>query len=206
MANKEFEDFMRASDALLEKMKGPSRGLEEDMVIFHWNEGSRTWDNKSWQDWMWFKGGGETMKLGGAPGETFRPLPGIGAGDHYFVVCIVDDDQTLYNIIPHRYLIDHDGHTVDDRYFGVLSEAETERYEALDKRHYQYPQTHPLNDKEKTEFDTIRGRLWHSWLPPRDAAMVLIRQLPGFPKDWPDRPALPFLAAFGISSQNRSKN
>jgi hypothetical protein len=201
MANKEFEDFMRDSDVVLEKMKGTNMGPEEDMVIFHWNEAARTWDQKSWQDWMCFMGVGD-----GPQGEKFRPLPGIRAGDHYFVVCIVDEDRTLYNILPHRYLIDHDGRIVDDRYFGVLSEAETELYEALNKRAYQYPQTHPLNDKEKTEFDTTRGRLWRSWLPPRDAAMVLIRQLPGFPKAWPDRPQLAFLAAFGISDQKGAPN
>jgi hypothetical protein len=194
MANKEFEALMRESDALLEKVKQSSRGPEEDMVIFHWNEAARTWDQKLWQDWMCFMGLG-------ARGEKFRPLAGIGAGEHYFVVCIVDEDRTLYNIHPHRYLIDQDGRIVHDRYFGVLSEAEIVRYRALDKRAYQYPQTHPLNDQEKTEFDTIRGRLWHSWLPPKDAAMVLIRQLPGFPKEWPDRPQIAFLAAFGVSDQ-----
>jgi hypothetical protein len=201
MANKEFEDLMRDSGALLEKIKETSRGPEEDMVIFHWNDAARSWDQKSWQDWMCFRGLGE-----GPQGEKFRPMQWIGAGEHYFVVCIVDEDRTLYNIHPHRYLIDQDGRIADDRYFGVLSEAETERYEALNKRAYQYPQTHPLNEKEKTEFDSIRERLWHSWLPPKDAAMVLIRQLPGFPKAWPDRPQIAFLAAFGISDQKGVAN
>jgi hypothetical protein len=31
--------------------------------------------------------------------------------------------------------------------------------------------------------------------------MVLIRQLPGFPKEWHDRPQIAFLAAFGVSDQ-----
>lgn len=75
----------------------------------------------------------------------------------------------MHNIHPHRYLIDRDGRIVDDRYFGVLSDAEIERYEALNKRHYEYPQSQPLTTDEQREIDAIRDRLWRSWLPPIEA-------------------------------------
>jgi hypothetical protein len=58
----------------------------------------------------------------------------VTAGEHHFVVCIVEDGR-LYHIMPHRYLIHRDGRIADDRYFGVLSDAEIERYESLNKRH-----------------------------------------------------------------------
>jgi hypothetical protein len=69
MANKEFEALMRDSDALLEKVKQSSRGPEEDMAIFHWNEAARTWDKKLWPDWMLFMGVG-------SEGEKLWPLAG----------------------------------------------------------------------------------------------------------------------------------
>lgn len=65
------------------------------------------------------------------------------AGEHHFVVCIVEDGR-LYNIIPHRCLVDQDGRIADDRHFRVLSDVEIERYRALNERHYEYPEAHPL--------------------------------------------------------------
>lgn len=196
MVKNEFENLARESAATLEKLKSPSGNFDDAMLALHWNEAARTWDKIAWCDFMRFK----------TFGDEFRPLAGIGAGNHWFVVCVVDDQQNLFNVLPHRYLIHHDGRIVDDGYFGVLSGAETKRYKALNKRHYQYPQIHPLNEKEQTEFDAIRDRLWRSWLPPRDAAMMLIRDLPAFPTSSPDRPGLAFLAAFGITDQNQSAN
>jgi hypothetical protein len=64
--------------------------------MLHWNEAERKWHAIAWLAWMKFRGG-------------FEPLSGIGAGDHWFVVCIVDGQGTLFNIIPHRYRLDRDG-------------------------------------------------------------------------------------------------
>ena len=84
------------------------------------------------------------------------------------MICIVEDGR-LYNIIPHRYRIDRDGHIADDHFFGVLSDGEAERYRLLNRRHYEYPPTEPLTDDEQRELDAIRDRLWRSWLPPVEA-------------------------------------
>ena len=90
--------------------------------MLHWRTGA--WHRIAWQNWMSFR----------AVTEPFAPLPYVTAGEHHFVVCIVEDGR-LYNVIPHRYLIDRDGRIADDRYFGVLSDGEIERYRALTKRH-----------------------------------------------------------------------
>jgi hypothetical protein len=60
------------------------------------------------EDWMRFR----------ELGAKFAPLLHVTAGEHHFAICIVDNGR-LYNIIPHRYLIDRDGRIADDRYFGV---------------------------------------------------------------------------------------
>jgi hypothetical protein len=158
--------------------------LDEGQQVLHWR--GAAWHRIAWQDWMSFR----------ALNETFAPLPYVTAGEHRFVVCIVEDGR-LYNILAHRYLIDEDGRIADDHYFGVLSDAEIERYQALDKRHYEYPQTHPLNDEEQREFDAIRDRLWRSWLPPTEAVRELTRAAVALPDE--NDAAWKVLEACGIS-------
>jgi hypothetical protein len=145
--------------------------LDDDgQQVLHWRSGA--WHRIAWQDWMNFR----------EQGASFAPLPFVTAGEHHFVVCAVEDGR-LFNILPHRYLIDRDGRIADDRYFGVLSNAEIERYRALDRRHYEYPQAHPMNDEEQAEFDAIRNRLWHSWLPPVEAVRELTRAAVALPDE-----------------------
>jgi hypothetical protein len=158
--------------------------LDEGQQVLHWLGGA--WHRIALQEWMSFR---ET-------GAAFTPLPYVTGGEHHFVVCIVEDGR-LHNILPHRYLIDRDGRIADDRYFGVLSNAEIDRYRALNKRHYQYPQTHPLNDEERLDFDAIRDRLWRSWLPPTEAVRDLTRAAVALPDE--DDAAWDVLEACGIS-------
>ena len=152
--------------------------------VLLWRDGA--WHPIEWACWMSFRG----------IGESFVPLPEVGAGEHHFVVCAVEDGR-LFNIIPHRYLIDRDGHIADDRYFGVLSDSETERYRALSKRHYEYPEAHPLTEDEQKEFDAIRDRLWRSWLPPVEAVRDLTRAAVALPDE--NDAAWNVLEACGIS-------
>src|SRR5437667_9833 len=130
--------------------------------VLLWRDGA--WHPIEWACWMSFRG----------IGESFVPLPEVGAGEHHFVVCAVEDGR-LFNIIPHRYLVDADGRIVDDGYFDVLSTDEVELYEALNKRYYAWPETHPLNEQEQRDFEAIRERLWRSWLPPITAMRELTR-------------------------------
>ena len=144
--------------------------LDEGQQVLHWRDGA--WHGIAWQDWTSFR----------ALDATFAPLPYVTPGEHRFVVCIVEDGR-LFNILPHRYLIDRDGRIADDRYFDVLSDAEIKRFEALNGRHYEYPQAHPLNDEEQREFEAIRDRLWRSWLPPIEAVRELTRAAVALPDE-----------------------
>jgi hypothetical protein len=159
--------------------------LDEGQQVLHWRDGA--WHRIAWDNWSNFRD---------VLGNSFAPLPYVTAGEHHFVVCVVEDGR-LYNIIPHRYLIDRDGRIADDRYFGVLSDAEIERYEALNKQHYEYPEAHPLNDEERREFDAIRDRLWRSWLPPVEAVRDLTRAAVALPDE--NDAAWKVLEACGIS-------
>jgi hypothetical protein len=157
--------------------------LDEGKQVLHWRDGA--WHRIAWQDWMSFFG----------LNADFAPLPYVTAGEHRFVVCIVEDGR-LFNILPHRYLIDEDRRIADDRYFGMLSDAEIERYETLNKRHYEYPQAQPLTTGEQREFDAIRNRLWRSWLPPIEAVRELTRAAVALPDE--DDAAWNVLEACGI--------
>jgi hypothetical protein len=162
----------------------PMISPDEGQQVLHWDDGA--WRPIAWQDWMNFRG----LR------DAFAPLPKVTAGEHRFVVCIIENGR-LHNILPHRYLIDQDGLIVDDRYFGVLSDSEIERYETLDKRHYEYPPAHLLSDDEQREFDAIRDRLWRSWLPPVEAIRELTRAAVALPDE--NDAAWHVLEACGIS-------
>jgi hypothetical protein len=97
--------------------------LDEGQQVLHlWNG---VWRGIPWDSWLRFR-------------EEGQPLPDVLGGEHYFVVCMVEDGR-LFNIIPHRYRIDNGGRISDARYFGVLSDEEIEQFEALNRRHYEYP-------------------------------------------------------------------
>ena len=149
--------------------------LNQETKVFHLRDGS--WHPIAWESWARFRGAVcKDVK------RNWAPLPHVGAGEHYFVVCVVSDGR-LHNIIPHRYLIDRDGKITDDGYFGVLTADEIVRYAALNKRHYAWPQTQPLTEQEQRDFDGIREGLWRSWLPPAAAVRDLTRAAVALPDE-----------------------
>jgi hypothetical protein len=147
-----------------------------EMLVLHWNEATKTWDRISWDDWSHFRA------LRGR--DEFRPLQNVRRGDHFFV-CIAADERTVFNIIPHRYRVDGDGRIVDHD-FDDLSPEEGEII-----RKWQHSHFSPEGE-EAIEYNALRERCYRSWLPPREAAMALIRDLPGFPVDG----EIPFITAF----------
>lgn len=143
--------------------------LNDEYQVLHLRDG--IWHHVALDSWSKFLD----------KGELWAPLPHVISGQHYFVVCVVHDGR-LFNIHPHRYLIDNYGRIIDDNYFGVLSNEEIKEYEGLNRRHFKYPQTNPLNEMEQQAFDTFRDRLWRSCLPPAEA----VRQLTDIVTALPD--------------------
>ncbi|MGB5904461.1 MAG: hypothetical protein WBH00_16590 [Xanthobacteraceae bacterium] len=159
---------------------------DADPIVLHWNAATSEWTMIPWDAWMHFR----------ALRGDFRALSGLKSGDHYFVVCIVDSDGTLYNILPHRYRLDADGH-ITDHHFDDLDGSER----AFVSK-WQVDQDAPQG-ADADKFDELRGRIWRGNLPPTDAARALIRNLPGFPATDTNRPVLSFLREFGIAPSAR---
>lgn len=156
--------------------------------VLHWRDGS--WHAiENWDNWMRFAGWE----------KPWEPLSHVGPGEHYFVVCVQNNGR-LFNILPHRYLVDGEGRIVPDNYFGILSPGEIERFRALNKRHYESPQTQPLSEQENQEFGALRNRLWRSWLPPAIAMRELMRMFPAMPNE--EDAAWKVLAASGVALQS----
>lgn len=158
----------------------------DDPMVLHWNASTSEWAPILWDAWMHFR----------ALRGEFRPLNGVGSGDHCFVVCIVDNEGTLYNILPHRYRIDADGR-ITDHYFDDLNEEERSFVSK-----WQVDRSAPQG-ADADRFDALRRRIWRCNLPPADAAAALIRNLPGFPATDMNRPVLSFLREFGIAPSSR---
>jgi hypothetical protein len=166
------EDMDRAIAEMAEKKK---KYLDEPsslgQQIFHWRDGS--WHLiESWDAWLRFTGWQ----------KPWNPLPNVGSGEHYFVVCVHEAGR-FFNILPHRYLVDDVGRIVHEHYFSVLSPDEIERFKALNERYYESPQTHPLSETENKDFEAIRDRLWRSWLAPAAAMRELLRVIPALPQE-----------------------
>ena len=92
-------------------------GSPANTVILHWDECETTWAQLPWRDWVRFRGfddGGLSL------------LAGAEAGEHYFLVCVLDDRGELANVIPHRYVLSTDGRLVHG--FDGLRQAEREEY------------------------------------------------------------------------------
>ena len=71
-------------------------GSPDNTVILHWDECRSAWAQLSWLDWVRFR----RLSDGGR-----SRLAGAQAGEHYFLVCVLEDDGELANVIPHRYVL-----------------------------------------------------------------------------------------------------
>lgn len=165
------------------------REIDDDMVVLHWNEQTKVWEPVRWDDWMSFRG----------LGDAFRPLLNVRAGFHTFVVCVVDEDRSLYNILPHRYRIDGDGR-ITDHNFSDLTDEDLAFVAKWDLSRV------VATGADAERYDNLRLRLWRSWLPEPEAARALIDNLPGFPKTDEERPVMSFLREFGMVPSGRSSN
>jgi len=94
----------------------------------------------------------------------FRPLSGVGGGVHYFVVCIVDDRQTV-NIIPHKYLVEPNGKIGRDNFYGWNRE-EREDYNRL-------MLAGEFKPGDEARLQAIRAKGENAMDPPRESLYAL---------------------------------
>jgi hypothetical protein len=77
------------------------------------------WEPILWPDFMNFRG----------LGDKTVPLPGVGAGIHYFLVCIHDNGAAV-NLIAHKYLIEENG-SIGPALFSGFTKEERADYNRL---------------------------------------------------------------------------
>jgi hypothetical protein len=114
--------------------------LIDESLVYWWNPARKIWVQVSWEAWTAARA---------VDGSKPAPVVGLSAGDHYFVVCILDDDGTVVNIIPHRYEMPQPGiigpgvfdwteeecEFIDKMYLDMSPSAEDEaRFQALRER------------------------------------------------------------------------
>jgi hypothetical protein len=155
-------------------------------IVVHWSADRGVWRQLTSDQWRHF-----LMRE--------APLPGL-TGDHYFAVCIVDDDSRICNIIPHRYRLDQAG-LITSYPFDDMSAEERIAFHTLRRRYYAYDANNPLKSggesftgAERKAFADFHERIRRSSLPPQDAALALLCDLPNGLTKNPDTPAHEFSA------------
>lgn len=146
--------------------------FEPETQVLHWLPAEARWDLIPWSAWMSFR----------AIFDPFKPLPGITSGVHCFIVCIHGDDY-VFNLIPHKYLIEPDGQIGPSNFMGWNKE---------DRADYERLMVRPtLTRTEEVRVREIQYRTSDSMYPPPNSALRLQNILPRPTK--PGSPADKFL-------------
>jgi hypothetical protein len=163
------------------------KGTPENTVILHWEECRSEWIELPWPDWVRFRGFAERQSL----------LAGANAGEHYFLVCMLEDAGDLANVIPHRYVLSTDGRLVHG--FDGLGASEREEYYRI--------QALPLPTIEDSEFYNELGeRGFAVNLPPVHTVQPLLRSLPGLAGAQHGAACWHFLSAIGVCRASMRAN
>jgi hypothetical protein len=149
-------------------------------LVYWWDSEDRRWVEVSWNDWAASSG---TR----APAKS---LPGVRPGDTHFVVCVVDDDGSIANIIPHRYLIDGDG------YRRRGDELISDEKNIFERKYYLKRETTEAEDRRHKE---INDKIYRSSFAPAAAARTLLSVLPAPPSMNVEHGIRHFRAGCGVS-------
>jgi hypothetical protein len=163
------------------------KGTPENTVILHWDECQSAWAELPWRDWVRFRGFGEGGSL----------LAGAEAGEHYFLVCVLEDDGDLANVIPHRYVLSTDGRLVHG--FDGLGASEREEYYRI-----QVLLSPTIEDSER--YSELGSRGFAVNLPPPRTVQPLLRALPGLAGARQNAGCWHFLSAIGICRASTRPN
>lgn len=163
------------------------KGTPENTVILHWDECQTAWAELPWRDWVRFRGFGEGGSL----------LAGAEAGEHYFLVCVLENSGDLANVIPHRYVLSTDGRLVHG--FDGLGALEREEYYRIQVLHIP-----TIEDSERYNELGLRGFAVN--LPPLHTLQPLLRALPGLAGAQQSAACWHFLSAIGICRASTRAN
>jgi hypothetical protein len=155
------------------------QGAPKNTIILHWDEYRSEWAELPWRDWLRFRGL--------AARETL--LAGANAGDHYFLICMLENAGGLADVIPHRYSLTTDGRLAHG--FDGLAEAEREEYHRL--KALRWPTL-----EDTATYNELGARAFAVNLPPMHTVQALLRALPGLAGAQHSAACWQFLSAIGI--------
>ena len=154
-------------------------------VVLHWVQCRRAWAELPWADWVRFRG---------YDPEKARSLPGVEAGEHFFVVCMLGVYGDLCNVIPHRYAVSEDARLVHG--FDGLDVAEREESDRIGE--LAFP---TLDDIER--YNELGERGFSVNLPPHHTVQNLVHAMPGIAGAQPGAACWDFLSAIGVCRPSR---
>jgi hypothetical protein len=163
-------------------------GTPDNTVILHWDECRSSWAQLSWRDWVRFRMFSERGR---------SRLAGAEAGEHYFLVCVLEDDGELADVIPHRYVMSTDGRLVHG--FDGLGAEEREEYFRI-----QVLDLPTIEDSER--YNELDARGFTVNLPPLHTVQPLLRAMPGLAGAKHSAACWHFLSAIGVCRSSMRAN
>jgi hypothetical protein len=142
-----------------------------------WDESAQSWREVQW-----------------AP-NIGRSIPGAPAGDQRLVVCVMQDGY-LYNIIPHRYIIENSENIV--RSVDGLSDEQSDEYSIL------YKKLKPTKNDDR-RIALLREIIESHLSIPFKLRASLVKSLPGPPADDPNCGIKALLAEYGAHAGTSTK-
>src|SRR4029079_10536357 len=136
-------------------------------IVLHWVERCSSWSEVPWADWVRFRG---------YDSEKMTSLPGLEAGEHFFVVCMLGVHDELRNVIPHRYTISENARLIHG--FDGLDAAERVESERIGEL------TFPTIE-EIERYDELGERGFSVNLPPHHTVSHLVQAMPGIARAQP---------------------
>jgi hypothetical protein len=133
------------------------------MRVLHWRPEENCWVKIAWKDFCAFR----------ALFEPFRPLAGVSAGVHYFVVCVCNDVQT-WNIIAHKYLVEPSGKIGRDNFYGWNREEREDFDRLMVAREFK------PGEEDRLRQIQVKGA--SAMYAPRESLYPLVRALPFPPR------------------------
>jgi hypothetical protein len=163
-------------------------GSPDNTVILHWDECRSSWAELPWLAWVRFR----RLSNGGR-----CRLVGAKAGEHYFLVCVLEDDGELANVIPHRYVLSTDGRLVHG--FDGLAAAEREEYCRI-------AVLASPTAEDLARYDELEAREFAVNLPPVHTVLPLLRAIPGLAGAKHGAACWHFLSAIGVCRSSTRAN
>jgi hypothetical protein len=132
---------------------------KDGMHALHWQPENNRWTEVGWDDFLAFR---ECF-------VPFKPLLGLTAGVHHFVVCVCGEGQT-FNIIPHKYLVEPNGKIGRDNFYGW------NREEREDFNRLMLASEHKHGEEERLR--EIQKKGGKAMYPPKESLYSLVLALP----------------------------